>query len=168
MLNKRASIGLKIIAAGRSMLNKLTSLFNRKRKYSPHLEKTLIGIVSKSPEDVPVLNIVMANDLIATLFYDGEEEKYGLIYHEKYNDYEGLLPFNIDLSKDESVKIGELYYSKELWYPFSARIPSKSRTDCIERLKEYNLTLDDHPLKILSSIGRISIANRWKLEPFHS
>ena len=109
----------------------------------------------------------MADEPIATLFYDKDESKYGLIYHENYNNYEGLLPFNIDLPRDETVKIGEPYYSKELWYSFSARIPSKNRKDCIEKLKEYNLTLESHPLKILNSIGRVSIANRWKLEPFH-
>ncbi len=148
------------------MLNKLNILFNKKRRYSIYLKKTLTDIVSKSPEDVPILNIVIADDPIATLFYDKNEEKYGLIYHEKYKDHEMLLPFNVDLPRNESVKIGKHYYSSELWYPFSARIPSKSRTDCIKELKEkYDLTLDDHPLKILSSIGRVSIANRWKLEP---
>lgn len=147
--------------------NLLTIFFNKKRKYPAYLRKTLTGIASKSPEDLPVLNVIIADDPIATLFYDEEEEKYGLVYHEKYNNYKGLLPFNIDMPIDESVKIGEPYYSEELWYPFSARIPSKSRTDCIEKLKEYNLTLESHPLKILNSIGRVSIANRWKLEPFH-
>lgn len=132
------------------------------------LQKTLIEIASKSPPDVPVLNIIMTGDLIATLFYDKNEEKYGLIYHEKYKNHEMLIPLNIDLPRDESVEIGKTYYSKILWYPFSARIPSKSRTDCINELKEkYDLTLDDHPLKILNSIGRVSIANRWKLEPFN-
>ena len=115
-----------------------------------------------------MLNIVITGDLIATLFYDENEKKYGLIYHKKYKDYEGFLPFNIDLPMGESVKIGKPYYSSELWYSFSARIPSKSRIDCIKELKEkYDLTLDDHPLKILNSIGRVSIANRWKLEPFN-
>ena len=139
----------------------------KKRKYPSHLKKTLTEIASKSPEDVPVLNIVMTGDIIATLFYDKSKEKYGLIYHEKYKDHEMLIPLNIDLPIGEPVKIGEPYYSKILWYSFSARIPSKSRTDCIEELKEYNLTLESHPLKILSSIGRVSIANRWKLEPFN-
>ena len=150
------------------MLNKLTGFFNRKKKSSNYvMEKILTDIVSKSPEDVPVLNIVITGDLIATLFYDKDEEKYGLVYHEKYKNYPGLFPFNIDLPIDESVKIGEPYYSRILWYPFSARIPSKSRTDCIEKLKDSNLTLESHPLKILNSIGRVSIANRWKLEPFN-
>ena len=149
------------------MLYKLNGFFSKKRNLDTHLENILIKIASKSPEDVPVLNIVMVGDLIATLFYDKDKEKYGLIYHEKYNNYEGLLPFNIDLPRNESVKIGEPYYSKELWYSFSARIPSKSRTDCIEKLKEYDLTLESHPLRILNRIGRASIANRWKLEPFH-
>ena len=148
------------------MLDKLVTLFNRNgRKTNYFLAETLKEIVSKSPKDVPVLNIIMEGDPIATLFYDKEKENYGLIYHEKYKDYKGLLPFNIDLPKEESIKIGKTYYSSELWYPFSARIPSKSRMDCIEKLKENNLTLNDHPLKILSCIGQVSIANRWKLEP---
>ena len=129
------------------------------------MKKILKEIIPKSPKDVPVLNITIANKPIATLFYDKDKKSYGLIYHEEYKDYEGLHPFNIDLSRNESVKIGEPYYSAELWYPFSARIPSKNRRDCIEKLKEHNLTLDDHPLKILGCIGRVSIANLWKLEP---
>ena len=149
------------------MLDKLMKFSNKKRRYPAYLKKILKEIVSKSPEDVPVLNIIMADEPVATLFYDKNEEKYGLIYHEKYKNHEMLLPFNIDLPRSESIKIGEPYYSSELWHPFSVRIPSKSRTDCIEELKEYNLTLESHPLKILSSIGRVSIANRWKLEPFN-
>lgn len=149
------------------MFNKLVTLFNRNGKNPNYfLDEILKEIASKSPKDVPVLNIIMAGEPIATLFYDKEKENYGLIYHEKYKDYKGLLPFNIDLPKEESIKIGETYYSPELWYPFSARIPSKSRRDCIEKLKENNLTLDDHPLKILSCIGQVSIANCWRLEPF--
>ena len=42
--------------------------------------------------------LTMANEPIATLFYDKDKESYGLIYYEKYKNYEGLLPFNIDLS----------------------------------------------------------------------
>ena len=150
------------------MFNKLTKLFNRKEKSAFGVEKTLKEIASKSPKDVPVLNVVLTGELIATLFYDKNREEYGLIYHEKYKNYPGLLPFNIDLPRDESVEIGKLYYSKELWEPFSARIPSKSRRDCIEELKKYNLTLNDHPLKIINCIGRRSIANRWKLEPLNN
>ncbi len=90
-----------------------------------YLKKTLIEIASKSPPDVPVLNIIIDDDPVATLFYDKSEEKYGLIYHEKYKNHEMHIPLNIDLPRDESVKIGKIYYSKILWYPFAARIPSK-------------------------------------------
>lgn len=149
------------------MFDKLKGLFNRKRFLDFYLKKTLTDIASKSPEDVPVLNIIIAHDPIATLFYDKNKEEYGLIYHKKFKNYKGLMPFNIDLPKDESIEIGKTYYSSELWYPFSARIPSKSRMDCIKELEKHNLTLEDHPLKILSHIGRVSIANHWKLEPFN-
>ena len=149
------------------MLTVLRRIFYR-RKSSDYQKEILKEIVSKSPKDVPVLNIIVSKEPIATLFYNKNREEYGLIYHEKYKYYHGLLPFNIDLPKDESVEIGKLYYSKELWEPFSARIPSKSRVDCIEELKKHNLTLDDHPLKIINCIGRRSIANRWKLEPLNS
>ena len=147
------------------MVNKFISFFYRK---DTELEEIISKIISKSPEDIPVLNIIMDDNPIATLFYDGDEEKYGLIYRKRYKDYKGLLPLNIDWPKNEPIKIGEPYYSPELWYPFSARVPNKNRNDCIEKLKEHNLTLDDNPLKILACIGRVSIANRWKLEPLHS
>lgn len=149
------------------MFNKLIEIFSRKRKLDSYLKETLTDIASKSPGDIPVLNIIIARDPVATLFYDKKEEKYGLIYHKKYKNYKGLILFNIDLPRNELVEIGKTYYSSELWYPFSARIPSKSRADCIKELEEHNLTLEDHPLKILNHIGRVSIANRWKLEPFN-
>ena len=142
------------------MIYKLIAFFTGKV-----VENALKEIISKSPKDIPVLNVIIGDDPIATLFYDRDKESYGLIYHKAYKNYKGLLPLNIDYPKDKPIKIGEPYYSPELWYPFSARIPNKNRKDCIEKLKEYNLTLDDHPLKILDCIGRVSIANRWKLKP---
>ena len=129
------------------------------------VKMTLKKIIDRSDRDIPVLNIVMDRAPIATLFYDKNKKSYGLVYHEKFKYYKGLIPFNIDLPLGSTVEIGKLYYSPKLWYPFSARIPSKNRKDCIEKLKEYNLTLNDHPLKILNCIGRISIANTWRLEP---
>ena len=145
------------------MFNRLTALFSGKKQEVSFV----LRILYLSPRRMFLfLNIVMDNAPIATLFYDKNEKKYGLIYHEKYKNYKGLLPFNIDLPRDQSVKIGKPYYNVKLWYPFSARLPSKNRRDCIEKLKEHNLTLNDHPLKILDCIGQISIANRWKLEPY--
>ncbi|MCY4512481.1 MAG: hypothetical protein OXB86_02190 [Bdellovibrionales bacterium] len=114
---------------------------------------------------IPKLKITINKDHIATLFYDKKERRYGLIYYESLEKYPGLQPFNLDLPKDEPVEIGKTYYSTELWYPFSARMPNKNRRDCLEELRKHNLTLNDHPLKILSRVGRESIANRWKLEP---
>ena len=114
---------------------------------------------------IPRLKITINKDHIATLFYDKKERRYGLVYHESLEKYPGLQPFNLDLPKDEPVEIGETYYSTELWYPFSARMPNRNRRDCLEELRKHNLTLNDHPLKILSRVGRESIANRWKLEP---
>lgn len=114
---------------------------------------------------IPKLKITIKGDHIATLFYDKENTRYGLIYYKPLEKYPGLQPFNLDLPKAESIKIGKPYYSTELWYPFSARIPDKNREDCLEELEKHYLTLKDHPLKILSFVGRESIANRWKLEP---
>ena len=114
---------------------------------------------------IPQLKITINNDHIATLFYEKKEESYGLVYHEPLKKYPGLQPFNLDLPKDKFIEIGKTYYSTELWYPFSARMPNKNRRDCLEELKKYNLTLNDHPLTILSHVGKESIANRWKLEP---
>ncbi len=131
------------------------------------MEETLKKIISKSPKNVPVLNVVMDDHPVATLFYDKDKENYGLIYHEKFKNYKGMMPFNIDLPLGESVEIGKIYYSQKLWYPFSARLPNKNRKDCMKKLKEHNLTLGDHPLKILSYMGQISIADLWKLEPYY-
>lgn len=115
--------------------------------------------------NIPRLKITINNDHIATLFYDKESARYGLTYYKPLEKYPGLQPFNLDLPKDETIEIGKPYYSTELWYPFSARIPNKNREDCLEELEKNYLTLKDHPLKILSLVGRESIANRWKLEP---
>ena len=115
--------------------------------------------------NIPKLKITLNNDHIATLFYDKENTRYGLTYYKPSEKYPGLQPFNLDLPRDESIEIGKTYYSTELWYPFSARMPNKNREDCLEELKKHHLTLKDHPLKILSLVGRESIANRWKLEP---
>ena len=115
--------------------------------------------------NIPKLKITINKDHIATLFYDEENARYGLTYYKALEKYPGLQPFNLDLPKDESIEIGKTYYSTELWYPFSARIPNKNREDCLEELEKHDLTLQDHPLKILSLVGRESIANRWKLEP---
>ena len=131
------------------------------------MEETLKKIISKSPKNVPVLNVVMDDHPVATLFYDKDKENYGLIYHEKFKNYKGMMPFNIDLPPGESVEIGKIYYNQKLWYPFSARLPNKNRKDCMKKLKEHNLTLRDHPLKILSYMGRISIADLWRLEPYY-
>ena len=125
--------------------------------------KTLRNILVHG--NIPKLKITVNNDHIATLFYDEENKRYGLTYYKPLEKYPGLQPFNLDLPKDEPIEIGKTYYNAELWYPFSARIPNKNRKDCLKELEDHHLTLKDHPLKILSRVGRESIANRWKLEP---
>ena len=141
------------------------SINKNQKKEQESMKMTLKKIIAQSNEDAPALNIVMDGSPIATLFYDKDKKSYGLVYHEKFKRYKGMMPFNIDLPVGSTVKIGKLYYSSKLWYPFSARIPNKNRKDCMEKLKEYNLTLNSHPLKILNCMGRISIANTWILEP---
>lgn len=150
------------------MFKKISELLRKKEDLEKYtMEKILKKVISKSPKNVPVLNVVIDHYPIATLFYDKDKENYGLIYYEKFKHYKGMMPFNIDLPPDESVEIGTIYYSPKLWYPFSARLPNKNRKDCVKKLKEHNLTLEDHPLKILSYMGRISIADLWRLEPYY-
>ena len=46
------------------MFNKLIKLFNKKRKSVFRVEKILKEIVSKSPKDVPVLNIILTGQFL--------------------------------------------------------------------------------------------------------
>ena len=43
------------------------------------------------------------------IFYN-KEKNYGLVYHEKYKNYPGLLPFKIDLPRNEPVKISSVLF----------------------------------------------------------